>query len=153
MIHNNQSLLYVSYSWNFRHRLVRLYWYTSFMICIYVMIHMDHFQGIRFIFIFMYVILTWFVSDGFLKTLLHTSAWTYWGHSWFLWHFSWGLWARTTRNTRHHSFVSVCLLKIVARVTKGRWCTWAPHIWNFRESCYVQLVSYKFRPPSAARTA
>ena len=28
MIHNNQSLLYVSYSWNFRHRLVRLYWYT-----------------------------------------------------------------------------------------------------------------------------
>ena len=29
MIHNNQSLLYVSYSWNFRHRLVRLYWYLS----------------------------------------------------------------------------------------------------------------------------
>ena len=27
MIHNNQSLLYISYSWNFRHRLVRLYWY------------------------------------------------------------------------------------------------------------------------------
>ena len=27
MIHSNQSLLYVSYSWNFRHRLVRLYWY------------------------------------------------------------------------------------------------------------------------------
>ena len=25
---NNQSLLYVSYSWNFRHRLVRYYWYV-----------------------------------------------------------------------------------------------------------------------------
>ena len=30
MIHNNQSLLYVSYSWNFRHRLVRLYWYGTY---------------------------------------------------------------------------------------------------------------------------
>ena len=32
MIHNNQSLLYVSYSWNFRHRLVRLYWYNVYSI-------------------------------------------------------------------------------------------------------------------------
>ena len=27
--HSNQSLLYVSYSWNFRHRLVRYYWYAG----------------------------------------------------------------------------------------------------------------------------
>ena len=27
VIHNNQSLLYVSYFWNFCHRLVRYYWY------------------------------------------------------------------------------------------------------------------------------
>ena len=27
MTHNSTSLLYVSYSWNFRHRLVRYYWY------------------------------------------------------------------------------------------------------------------------------
>ena len=26
VIHNNQSLLWVSYFWNFRHRLVRYYW-------------------------------------------------------------------------------------------------------------------------------
>ena len=30
MIHNNQSLLYVSYFWHFRHRLLRLYWYISY---------------------------------------------------------------------------------------------------------------------------
>ena len=36
MIHNNQSLLYISYSWNFRHRLVRLYWYIY---NIYIYIH------------------------------------------------------------------------------------------------------------------
>ena len=32
VIHNNQSLLYVSYSWNFRHRLVRYYWYYIFVL-------------------------------------------------------------------------------------------------------------------------
>ena len=40
MIHNNRSLLYVSYSWNFRHRLVRLYWYNIWnTIEIYVYIY------------------------------------------------------------------------------------------------------------------
>ena len=30
MIHNNHSLLYVTYSWSFRHRLVRYYWYNQY---------------------------------------------------------------------------------------------------------------------------
>ena len=31
LIHNKQLLLYVSYFWNFRHRLVRCYWYHYFI--------------------------------------------------------------------------------------------------------------------------
>ena len=31
VIHNNQSLLYLSYPWNFRHLLVRYYWYIALL--------------------------------------------------------------------------------------------------------------------------
>ena len=31
--HSNESLLYVSYSWNFRHRPVRYYWYYTYLDC------------------------------------------------------------------------------------------------------------------------
>ena len=37
VIHNNQSLRKVPYFWNFRHRLVRNYWYAFLFIFIYIL--------------------------------------------------------------------------------------------------------------------